>query len=327
MTTGGALRWGILGAAKFAREHMAPALQLAPGGSLVALATRDATKAVPFREIAPALNVHGSYDDLLADDGIDAVYIPLPNTLHEEWTVKALAAGKHVLCEKPVAMSAAGIDRLIAARDAAGKLAAEAFMIVFHPQWLLVREMLSKGAIGPLRHVDGVFAFDNREDVGNIRNQAELGGGALRDIGVYVIGSTRFVTGQEPVELRGRIRWEAGFDAFAQIDAAFPGFTYAAAVSIRLAPVQQMNFYGERGVLRVLTPFNARVAGEAVVEHARPDGTVTRHRFPREDQYVAQVTAFNAAAREGTPYGCPLEFSRGTQAMMDQVLAEAAALV
>jgi predicted dehydrogenase len=165
------VRWGILGAAKFAREFMGPALTLAPGGHVAALATSDAAKAEPFRTFAPGLRVHGSYEALLADPEIDAVYIPLPNGLHVEWALKAMAAGKHVLCEKPMAMQSSDFDQLISARDAAGVLAAEAFMIVFHPQWQRARQLLAEGAIGRLWRIDGAFSFNNR-DAGNIRNQA-----------------------------------------------------------------------------------------------------------------------------------------------------------
>lgn len=317
------IRWGVLGGAKFAREHMAPALHAAPGGQLAALATRDPAKAAPFRDIAPALRVFDSYDALLADPDIDAVYVPLPNHLHVEWTLKALEAGKHVLTEKPVAMRGGDFDRLIAARDEAGKLAAEAYMIVFHPQWHRVRELIAGGAIGRLVHVTGAFSFDNRADTGNIRNRAETGGGALRDIGVYVIGAARFVTGAEPEEVGGRIRWENGIDVFSEISARFPSFTYTAYVSIRLQPRQEMVFHGETGVIRVTVPFNAGVFGGPEVELHGPDLTVTTQRFPAARQYDLQVAAFNRAALTGAAYPCPLEFSRGTQEMMDRVFAAA----
>jgi len=198
------VRWGILGASRFAREQMAPALTLAPGGHVAALATSDAAKAEPFRAFAPGLRVHDSFDALLADPGIDAVYIPLPNGLHVEWTLKAIRAGKHVLCEKPMTLRASEFDELIAARDAAGVVVAEAFMIVHHPQWQRARQLLSEGAVGRLWRIDGAFSFDNR-DPGNIRNRADMGGGGLRDIGVYVMGGARFVTGLEGSGVQARI--------------------------------------------------------------------------------------------------------------------------
>lgn len=316
------LRWGILGAAKFAREHMAPAIHAARGAELAALATSDPAKAAPFRDLAPGLAVHDDYAALLADPGIDAVYIPLPNHLHVDWSLKALQAGKHVLCEKPMTLQAEAFDRLIAARDAAGRLAAEAFMIVHHPQWHWVRAQIAEGAIGPLVHVGGRFSFDNR-DAGNIRNRPETGGGALRDIGVYVLGAARFATGAEPEEIAARIRWEGGIDAHAEITARIAGAPYAAYVSMRAAPWQEMLFHGQTGVIRLTAPFNANVHGEARVELHRPGGEVLERRWPAANQYVAQVEAFGRAVAAGEPYPCPLEFSRGTQQALDRAYAVA----
>lgn len=319
------VRWGILGAAKFAREFMGPALTLAPGGRLVALATSDAAKAEPFRAFAPGLRVHASYEALLADPEVDAVYIPLPNGLHVEWSLKALRAGKQVLCEKPMAMQAGDFDALIAARDAAGVLAAEAFMIVHHPQWQRVRQLLAEGAIGRLWRIDGAFSFNNR-DAGNIRNQAAMGGGGLRDIGVYVMGAARFATGLEPHDVRARIQWDNGVDAYASIQARFGEADYATFTSIRMHPRQAMTFHGEDGVLHLPVPFNARVFGEARLELHRGMETLTE-RWPAVNHYELQVAAFNRAVQDGRPgdYACPLEFSRGTQAMMDAAFASAAA--
>ena len=316
------VRWGILGAAKFAREFMGPALTLAPGGHVAALATSDAAKAEPFRAFAPGLRVHGSYEALLADPAIDAVYIPLPNQLHVEWSLKAMQAGKHVLCEKPVAMQAGDFDRLIAARDAAGVLAAEAFMIVHHPQWQRARKLLADGAVGRLWRIDGAFSFNNR-DMGNIRNQAGMGGGGLRDIGVYVMGSARFATGLEPSGVQARIQWENGVDVYAAISATFGEADYSAFTSIRMHGRQEMTFHGDEGVLHLPVPFNARVAGEARLELRRGMETIVE-RWPAVNHYELQAAAFNRAVREGRDYPCPLEFSRGTQAMMDAAFASAA---
>jgi predicted dehydrogenase len=318
------VRWGILGAAKFAREQMAPAIHLARGAELVALATSSSDKAAPFRALQPRLKVHYSYDALLADPEVDAVYIPLPNTLHVEWTKKAIAAGKHVLCEKPIAMRASEIDELIALRDESGLVVAEAFMIVHHPQWQRARELYREGAIGRLRQVDGFFSYDNRADPGNIRNRPDTGGGSIPDIGVYTMGSTRFVTGEEPQEiLSARIEWEGGVDVFASLTAAFPSFHFSAGTSMRMHPRQVMTFHGEEGVMRLTAPFNPLVFGQAEIELHRGNLTVTTERFPGANHYVLQVEAFCRSVREGKPYPCPLEFSRGTQAMIDMVWEKA----
>ena len=316
------VRWGILGAAKFAREFMGPALTLAAGGRIAALATSDPAKADPFRVFAPDLRVHDSFDALLADPGIDAVYIPLPNRLHVEWSLKAMQAGKHVLCEKPMGMQAGDFDRLIAARDAAGVLAAEAFMIVHHPQWQRARQLLAEGAVGRLWRIDAGFSFNNR-DPGNIRNRADMGGGGLRDIGVYVMGGARFATGLEATDVRARIQWEDGVDVYAAIDAKFGAADYVAFTSIRMHPRQEIVFHGEDGVLRLPVPFNARVFGEARLELHRGMET-TIERWPAANHYELQAAAFNRAVRDGATYPCPLEFSRGTQAMMDAAFASAA---
>lgn len=320
------VNWGILGAAKFARQFMGPAIHAAEGARLDALATSSPEKVAPFQAFCPDLTVHESYEALLADPSIDAVYIPLPNHMHVEWSLKALDAGKHVLCEKPITLQADEFDALLAKRDETGLLAAEAYMIVHHPQWQLVKSLIADGAIGKLVHVTGAFSFDNRADTGNIRNKAETGGGGLRDIGVYVIGSTRFVTGQEPVDVQSRIRWENGVDAFTEINAQFPDFTYSAYVSIRAHLYQEMCFHGEAGVIRLTAPFNARVFGEARVEIHKQGHEVVTHRFPSEDHYKLQVEAFSRSIRENLAYPCPLEFSKGTQAMIDRVFDGAATI-
>jgi predicted dehydrogenase len=315
----GHVRWGILGAAKIAREWLAPAIHLSARGSVAAVASRDAGRAAALAEPYGAQVIEG-YEALLGDPEIDAIYIALPNGQHVEWTEKCLDAGKHVLCEKPIALKAGEIDGLIRRRDATGLVAAEAFMVVHHPQWLRVRELLAEGAVGRLMHVQGAFSFFN-DDPRNIRNQAELGGGALRDIGVYPSVSTRFVTGAEPERVRAEIDWDMGIDATARVWAAFSEFTMDFYVSMRMAPRQEMTFHGDAGWLSVKAPFNAGAYGDEVIELRTADGRVVRERFPQADQYRAQIDAFNASVLEGVPYACTLEFSRGNQRMIDMIYA------
>lgn len=318
------VRWGVLGASKFASDHMAPAIHMARGGKFQALATSSPEKAAEFQAFCPDVMVHSSYDALLADPAIDAVYIPLPNHLHVMWTLKALAAGKHVLTEKPIAMHAREIDQIILARDNAKKLAAEAYMIVFHPQWQRARELVQSGAIGRVLHVDAAFSYDNREDTGNIRNRADTGGGGVRDIGVYTYGSVRYVTGAEPQDLQARMMRENGVDTWAQVTGTMSGasgrFTYSAMTSMRLFTRQEVTFQGDKGMIRVANgPFNANVHDMAKVELHMPGQAMREERFPRANQYVLQVEAFNHSVQTGAPYPCPLEFVRGTQAMIDRV--------
>ena len=220
-----------------------------------------------------------------------------------------------------MAMQAADFDRLIAARDAAGVLAAEAFMVVHHPQWQRARQLLADGAVGRLWRIDGAFSFNNR-DSGNIRNQADMGGGGLRDIGVYVMGAARFATGLEATDVQARIEWENGVDVYAAVGARFGEAHYSAFTSIRMHPRQEMCFHGDKGVLRLPVPFNARVFGEARLELHRGTETITE-RWPAVNHYELQVAAFNQAVLGGADFACPLEFSRGTQLMIDAAFASA----
>jgi predicted dehydrogenase len=330
------LNWGILGAAKFAREHMAPAIHAARGARLVALATSDAVKAAPFQAFCPDLRVHENYDALLADPGVDAVYIPLPNHLHVEWATKALQAGKHVLVEKPVALKAEEIDGLIALRDSTGLLAAEALMIAHHPQWLRTRALIRSGAIGDLVHVDGVFSY-NLRDAGNIRAQAALGGGGLRDIGVYTFGGVRLATGLEPDTLAAaHVSWSGsgdgkpggkaggGVDLLAHVTGRFDGFSYSSVTSMNMAPYQRMSFHGSEGWIELRAPFNAGVYDQATLVVER-EGVREETRFPGVNQYVLQVEAFGRSALSGVEYGWALEDARGSEQMIDRVFLDAAA--
>lgn len=318
------IRWGILGAANFARKHMAPALQTARRGRLAALATARPDKAAPFREMTPGIEVFADYEALLASDAVDAVYVPLPNHLHVEWAEKALRAGKHVLVEKPLAMSAAEFDSVIALRDQTGLVAAEAYMVVHHPQWQKVRELVQAGELGELMLWDTVFSYNNRADTGNIRNRAETGGGALPDIGVYTYGTARFVTGEEPEAiLSTEIRWEEGVDVWSHVTARFPSFHFSAVNSMRMAPRQDVTLQGDKGVITVMGPFNPGVFDQAEVTLERAGMETVTWRYPGVNHYVCQVEAFNAAVLDGAEYPCPLEFSRGTQAMIDQVFEKA----
>jgi len=318
---GDVIRWGILGAAKFAAQHMGPAIHEATGAKLVALATSSKEKSFPFRMFCPDLEVENSYDALLARPDIDAVYVPLPNHLHVEWATKALRAGKHVLCEKPIAMQADEIDALIALRNETGLLAAEAYMITHHPQWLRAREIYRSGVLGDLVHVQGHFSYDNAADPGNIRNRPDTGGGAIRDIGIYPYGATRFVTGQEPLAVRAQIARENGVDTYSQVSADFDGFSSVFTVSMRMSLFQEMSFHGRDAVLRLSAPFNAGSYGEATVELRFSDGRIERDRFPEARQYKLQVEAFGRTLRDGDAYPCPLEFSRGSQRMIDMAFA------
>jgi len=314
------VRWGVLSAAKIAKEWLCPAIHNCTDGHLAAIASRTPGKAADLAKPYRGVKLFDDYDALLTSSDIDAVYIPLPNAAHVEWTNRALDAGKHVLCEKPIALKAEEIDGLISARDRSGLLAAEAFMVVHHPQWKRIRELLSEGVIGDLRHVQGAFSFFN-DDLKNIRNDASQGGGALRDIGVYPSVTTRFATGEEPKKARSKITWDNGIDATARVWAEFPSFSLDFYVSMRMHPRQEMVFHGSNGWIKVLTPFNAKLYGDDVLEIRDQTGSIRLERFPMVDQYVQQINAFNSSILNSSDYPCTLEFSRGNQVMIDMIYA------
>ena len=286
---------------------MGPAIHAAKGAELYALATSDPEKAKGFTAFCPTLTVHSSYDALLADPLVDAVYVPLPNHMHVEWALKALAAGKHVLVEKPIAMQADEIDQIIAARDASGLLAAEAYMIVHHPQWQRAKEWLEAGEIGTLRHVDAAFSF-HLTDGENIRLRPETGGGSLRDIGVYTFGSARFVTGSEPVDISARLIRENGVDIFAQVAGIMDGphgrFTYGSMTSMRLYNRQVVTFQGDQG--------HDPAGGRAVQRQCQRSGRggTAPERQPGDHRTLPHRQPLCAAGRGVWPFGarkaCPM---------------------
>ena len=313
------LRWGILSTAKIAREHVMPAIAKASNGALAAIASRDIGRA---RETAGAFGVpiaYGSYEELLASPEIDAVYIPLPTAQHAEWVLKAVAAGKHVLCEKPMGMSAGDIDRIEAAVAGAGVTVSEAFMVTYHPQWLKVRELLSAGAIGDLLQIEASFSYHN-VDPANMRNRPELGGGALRDIGVYPVVTSRFATGAEPIRVRAKVVTDSEFgtDSFVTGTVDFGGFAMSLYLGTRMAHRQTIVFHGREGFIELAAPFNAGLYdGDKVFLHDRGHRHTETFRFPGIDQYRLQVEAFADAVAGKDAALFPLQSSRRNQAVID----------
>ncbi len=296
------LRWGVLSTAKIGRDFVIPALQQAANGTLAAIASRDVTKARALADATGAPHAFGSYEEMLASELIDAVYIPLPTAQHVEWAIKAADAGKHALVEKPLALKAADIDAVIAARDSNGVVVCEAFMVTHHPQWAKVRELVRDGAIGRLRHVQGAFSYHN-VDPANMRNRPELGGGALPDIGVYPTVTTRFVTGAEPQRVQARVDIDAEFgtDSYSSVKADFGQFELSFYLSTRMAARQSMVFHGDKGWIELASPFNAGVYGDqAVTLWNQPHTEGTTFRFPNVNQYRLQAEAF-ARAVAGEP--------------------------
>jgi predicted dehydrogenase len=314
-------RWGVLSTAKIGREHLLPAMVEAENGVLSAIASRDLSKAKALAERFGARHAFGSYEDLLASNEVDGVYIPLPTSQHVEWAAKAIEAGKHVLVEKPLALDAKDILPLIKLRDAKKVLVCEAFMVIYHPQWIKVRDLIASGAIGRLRHVQGAFSYYN-VDPNNMRNQLDLGGGALPDIGVYPTVSTRFSTGKEPLRVHATIERDKKFgtDIYSSIRADFGDFELSFYLSTQMAARQVMVFHGEKGFIEVFSPFNAGLYDHHRVELHNQNHTEAQvFRFPSTQQYRLEVETFARAAQGGKERVFTLEESVLNQKVIDAI--------
>jgi predicted dehydrogenase len=315
------LRFGILSTAKIGRDAVMPAIQDAENCVVTAVASRDLAKARALANRFGAPHAFGSYDEMLASDVIDAVYIPLPTSQHVEWARKAAKAGKHVLVEKPLALKAEEIEALISTRNTARVLISEAFMVTYAPVWLKVRELLAEGAIGDLQHVQGAFSYFNR-DPGNMRNIPELGGGALPDIGVYPTITTRFATGKEPKRVQATVRRdpEFGTDIYASVKADFGSFELSFYISTQLASRQLMVFHGTEGTIEVKSPFNADRWGAEEIELTNQKHTVSQiFRFPDSRQYRKQAEAFSRAVAGEAVEVVTLESSLLNQRFIDAI--------
>jgi predicted dehydrogenase len=321
------VRWGVLGAAKIAVEKVIPAMRRGRWSEVAGLASRDLDRA---RRAADELGVpkaYGSYEELLADPDIEAVYNPLPNHLHVPLSIKAAEAGKHVLCEKPIGLSVAEAKELIAARDRTGVRIQEAFMVRTHPQWLKTVELLRSGRVGDLRAVTCFFSYFNR-DASNIRNRPEWGGGALMDIGCYAVNLSRFAFGEEPRRAFGLVErdpeWSVDRLTSAVLD--FPKGHATFTCSTQLAPYQRMQFFGTRGRVEVERPFNSpndRPTRLLIFDDSDAFAAAEVIELPACDQYTIQGDLFSRAVREGAETPLPLEDSVNNMAAIDAIFCSA----
>ena len=321
------IRWGILGVAKIAVEKVIPAMQQGEFSEVAAIASRDAARAASAAESLGIAKSYGSYEELLADPDIDAVYNPLPNHLHVPWSVKAAEAGKHVLCEKPIALSSAEALELIEARDRTGVKLQEAFMVRTHPQWLAVRERVREGAVGKLLGAQYVFSYFNR-DPGNIRNKADIGGGGLMDIGCYPITTSRFVFGEEPTRVLGLVERDPDMeiDRLTSAILDFPGGQASFICSTQMVSYQRANFFGTEGRIEVEIPFNAPPDRPCRVFHSGGDlfgGDIETLEFDTCDQYTVQGDDFSRAILEDREVTTPLEDAVANMRVIEAILRSA----
>jgi len=322
------LRWGVLSTAAIGFKKVIPAMQRGQYTSVVAIASRDLAKA---QEAATALGIptaYGSYEELLADAEIDAIYNPLPNQLHVPWTMQAAEAGKHVLCEKPLSLTVAEAESLLAVRSRTGVKIGEAFMIRSSPQWLLLRELLHQGRIGDLRSIVGFFSYFNL-DAANIRNQVESGGGALMDIGCYLIHASRYAFAQEPTRVVGRIDRDPQMhtDRLSSAILDFPAGQSIFTCSTQLVPYQRIHFLGTRGRIEIEIPFNAPI--DRPTRLFIDDGSdlfgkgIITEAFPVCNQYTLQGDAFSKAILENTEVPVALEDAINNMAVIEAIFRSA----
>lgn len=322
------IRFGVLGVAQIAVIKVIPAMQRGADCEIAAIASRDLAKAQKAARELGIPKAYGSYDELLADREIDAVYNPLPNHLHVPWSIRAANAGKHVLCEKPIGLSVAEAKKLRDARDRTGVKIGEAFMVRTHPQWLKALDLVRGGHIGELRSIAGFFSYSN-PDPSNIRNILEYGGGGLMDIGCYPIFTSRLVFGAEPrravsvIERDPQMKIDRLTSAILDFPAGQSIFTCAT----QLVPYQRMHIFGTRGRVEIEIPFNAPPDRPCRVFF--DDGRdvfgsgIETFELPVCDQYTIQGDLFARAVRDGGEVPVPLESSIANMAVIEAIFRSA----
>jgi predicted dehydrogenase len=318
------VRFGVIGTARIAMQKVIPAMQRSAHCRIVAIASRDLTRAEAAATALGIPRAYGSYAELLRDPEIEAVYNPLPNHLHVPLSIEAAAASKHVLCEKPIALTAAEAGRLVEARDRAGVLIQEAVMVRSHPQWLRARALVQDGRIGALRLVQGSFSYMN-VDPANVRNQAGIGGGGLYDIGYYPILTARFLYEAEPTRVASQIEYDPSFgtDRLASVLMHFPSGQALFCCSTQLVPYQRMQILGTAGRIEIEIPFNTPPDRPCRIfvddGSGLGDASARIETFDAIDQYTVQGDRFARAIREGTPLAFPLEDAVANMRVLDAV--------
>jgi predicted dehydrogenase len=322
------VRWGVMSTAKIAREKVIPATQASETGVVTAIASRDPSHAHAVASQLGISKAFGSYDELLRDPDVDAVYIPLPNHLHVPWSLRTIAAGKHVLCEKPIGLSVAEAEQLADAAAACPRLKVmEAFMYRFHPQWQTARRLVREGRIGEPRTIHADFSYFN-DDPQNIRNKPEMGGGALMDIGCYPISLSRFIFDCEPVRVLGHI----GRDPVTQVDRLtsavleFPAGTSTFTCGTQIAPYQRVNIFGTSGRIEIEVPFSAppnRPCRMWLRTRGQADVKVEELTLDVCNQYTLQADAFGRAILADRPVPTPLADAVANMRVIERVFGSA----
>ena len=318
------IRWGVLSTAKIGTEKVIPAMQQGTDAEITAIASRDLETARAAAARLGIAKAYGSYEELLADPDIEAIYNPLPNHLHVPWSVKALAAGKHVLCEKPIAMSAAEAQMLLdIARKQPHQKVMEAFMYRHHPQWQRAKQMVTTGAVGELRTVHSVFSYFNT-DPDDVRNKPDIGGGGLMDIGCYNISVSRLIFGAEPQRVCGIIEYDPRFGTDRLVSGIldFGRGTATFTCSTQLSPYQHVSIFGTTGRLELEIPFSPPPDQPSWIRHQH-DGTTDEIRVEPCNQYTLQGDLFSRAILNGTDVPTPLEDAVANMRVIEAIVDSA----
>ena len=322
------VKWGVLGVASIAARKVIPGMQKGLWCEITGIASRELPRAARAAQDLGIPRAYGSYEDLIADPEIEAVYNPLPNHLHVPWSRKAAEAGKHVLCEKPIGLDANEVAELLGVRDRTGVKIGEAFMVKTHPQWLRVKELARNGTIGQLKSILTVFSYFNR-DPGNVRHKPEWGGGGLLDIGCYPITLSRWIFGEEPRRVTGVVELDPEFatDRLASGVLEFSGGQSVFTCGTQTNYFQRMELLGTNGRLTVEIPFNApndRPTQITVADGmALYGGKVEIEQIPTCDQYTIQGDAFSRAIRENSEVPVPLEDALANMKVIDAIFRSA----
>lgn len=313
------IRWGVISVSTHYHLRCSAGLKVARGLEMAAIASRDRSRAQAAAKEYGMAAAYGSYDELLADKSIDAVYIPLPNHMHLEWIKKSADAGKHILCEKPMGLSATEVEEAIDYTRKKGVLLMEAFMYRLHPQWVRARELVSIGEFGPVTSIQSHFFYNNR-DPKNIRNQVDAGGGAIRDIGCYAVSSARFLLDREPKRVTSLLQYDPDFgtDRLGSVILDFGGVQASCIVGTQTWSHQKVDLFGSGGTLRVELPFNAYpdVPLSLTLE------TGIGHRVVETgpaDQYQIEFEAFSDAIRGDRELPIPPEDALANQKVLDAI--------
>jgi predicted dehydrogenase len=314
------VRWGVLSTAGIGMRQVLPAMQQGEYCEITAIASRSLDKAKAAAAQLGIPKAYGSYEALLADPDVDAVYNPMPNHLHVPWSIKALQAGKHVLCEKPIAMTAMEAEELAAAARQYPKLKImEAFMYRLHPQWQRAKQIVDDGGVGELRTIESHFSYFN-DDPANIRNQADIGGGGLMDIGCYNLSLSRFIFGEEPRRILGIVERDPQLRTDRLVSGVldFGRGTATFTCSTQLAGYQRANIFGTTGRVEIEIPFNAPKDRPTRLWHQH-DGKTDEVTFNITDQYTIQGDLFSQAVLNDTPVPTPLSDAVANMRAIDAV--------